>query len=195
MISQHDERNEPMEIDYGPLVALIGNWKGDKGVDVAPEPDGSETNPYFETLAFAAAGDATNAEKQKLAVVRYHQVVRRKSDGEIFHDQVGYWMWDGETGIVMQSLTIPRAVCVLAGGYFSATGDQAGAVTLEVAARLEDLDWGIIQSPFMRDHARTLEFRHKLSIRGDELTYAETTVLDIYGRKFDHTDENVLVRC
>ena len=47
----------------------------------------------------------------------------------------------------------------------------------------------------MRDHARTLEFRHKLSIRGDELTYAETTVLDIYGRKFDHTDENVLVRC
>ena len=33
-------------IDYGPLALLIGTWEGDKGVDIAPEPDGTENNPY-----------------------------------------------------------------------------------------------------------------------------------------------------
>ena len=48
----------------------------------------------YETITFEAAGDVTNAERQTLAVVRYHQVVRRKSNDEVFHDQVGYWTWD-----------------------------------------------------------------------------------------------------
>ena len=34
-------------VDYGPLAALIGVWEGNKGVDIAPEPNGEETNPYF----------------------------------------------------------------------------------------------------------------------------------------------------
>ena len=31
-----------MAIDYGPLAGLIGTWKGDKGMDVSPEPEGTE---------------------------------------------------------------------------------------------------------------------------------------------------------
>ena len=104
------------EIDYGPLAALIGTWHGDKGMDVSPEPDGSEDNPYYETLDFTPIGDVENAESQVLAILRYQQIVRRKSDDEVFHDQTGYWTWDAREGVVMQSLTIPRAVCVLAGG-------------------------------------------------------------------------------
>jgi len=182
------------DIDYGPLTGLIGTWTGDKGMDVAPEPDGTERSPYFETISFEAAGDVTNAESQVLAVVRYHQVVSRKSTGKVFHDQVGYWLWDAERSAVIQSLTIPRAVCVLAGGTFRGTPDPARGLVLEVAARLGDPDWGIIQSPFMRDQASTREFRHTLELRGNRLSYRETTVLDIYGRTFDHTDENELVR-
>ncbi|MBL1352143.1 MAG: hypothetical protein COA61_002220, partial [Zetaproteobacteria bacterium] len=45
------------EINYGPLQQLIGTWKGDKGTDIAPEPDGEENNPYFETIIFEAIGD------------------------------------------------------------------------------------------------------------------------------------------
>jgi hypothetical protein len=78
-----------MTIDYGPLTGLIGSWKGDKGMDVAPEPGGSEESPYWETIDFEAIGDVTNAESQTLTVLRYHQVVRRKSNDEIFHDQTG----------------------------------------------------------------------------------------------------------
>ena len=30
------------DVDYDPLAGLIGTWQGDRGMDVAPEPDGSE---------------------------------------------------------------------------------------------------------------------------------------------------------
>ena len=42
----------------------------------------------------------------------------------------------------------------------------------------------------MRDHARTAEFRHEVSVERESLAYVETTVLDIYGKRFEHTDEN-----
>ncbi len=183
-----------MDIDYGPLAGLLGTWRGDKGLDISPEPDGSEVSPFYETIIFEAAGDATNAETQNLAVIRYHQAVFRKSNDQQFHDQVGYWMWDAEAGIVMQSIAIPRAVCVLAGGTYAAADASADKVVLEVAAKLGDDQWGIIQSPFMRDNASTVEFRHRLTIQADKLSYAETTFLEIYGRSFDHTDENILKR-
>ena len=41
-------------VNYGPLESLIGVWKGNKGVDVAPEPTGEENTPYHETLTFTA---------------------------------------------------------------------------------------------------------------------------------------------
>jgi len=187
------ETNATPEVDFGPLAGLVGTWKGDKGLDVAPEPDGSEESPYYETIVFEAVGNVENAESQVLAAVRYVQVVRRTSNDEVFHDQTGYWIWDAAAGIVIQSLTIPRAVCVLAGGEYAGAGDSK-KVCLKVAARLGDPDWGVVQSPFMRDKASTREFRHELTIEGDRLSYFETTVVDIYGRTFDHTDRNELTR-
>jgi len=50
------------DFDYGPLTDLIGTWKGNKGIDIAPEPDGIENNPYYETIIFEPIGDVTNAE-------------------------------------------------------------------------------------------------------------------------------------
>ncbi len=176
-------------IDYGPLESLIGTWEGDKGMDRSPEPGGTEENPYTESLSFTPIGDVENAESQVLAILRYQQIVRRKSDGEVFHDQTGYWMWDAREGVVMQSIVIPRAVCVLAGGRYT---DAGSPVKLAVAAKLDDPDWGILQSPFMRDGAKTVAFRHELSVADGILSYSETTSLEIYGRSFDHTDENQL---
>ncbi len=182
------------DIDYGPLAALVGTWEGDKGLDKAPEPDGTEENPYYETIVFEPIGDVSNAEDQVLTVLRYLQIVRRKSDGDVFHDQTGHWTWDAREGVISESLTIPRAVCVLAGGRYDSSAAEGSSVTMKVAAKLDDPDWGILQSPYMRDNARTLEFRHEITVEGDQLAYSETTVLDIYGRRFDHTDENRLTR-
>jgi hypothetical protein len=180
------------DTDYGPLACLLGSWKGDSGEDVAPEPDGDENNPYYESLTFEAAGDVTNAEEQELAVVRYHQVVSRKSTGMVFHDQVGYWLWNAASGLVVQTLTIPRAVTLLAGGRATV---ENGQTTFRVRAEDGSDEWGIVQSPFMQKKARTLEFTHDLTVVGDTLTYEETTVLEIYGKpRYLHTDRNTLRR-
>jgi len=183
-----------MEIDYGPLTGLIGTWKGDRGIDIAPEPDGTEENPYYETIEFEAAGDVENYESQTLVIVRYHQVVARKSNDEVFHDQVGYWLWDAQSETIMQTLTIPRAVSIVAGGSAQGGAKSGGPLVLEVAAKLGDPDWGIAQSPFMRDSASTLAYRYRATLDGDRFSYAQTTSLEIYGRSFEHTDENNLVR-
>ena len=180
-------------VEFGPLTNLIGVWKGEDGVDVAPEPDGTETNPYFETITYSAVGDVTNAEQQNLAVVHYRQIVRRKSDGDVFHDETGYWMWDQDAGIVMHSLVIPRAVCVLAGGKYAGEKDSEGRTIIEVAAKIDDANWKIIQSPFMQKNASTTAFRQKIVVGNGKLSYFETTTLDIYGKVFEHTDQNNLV--
>ncbi len=179
------------EIDYGPLTFLIGKWEGHKGEDLAPEPDGEENNPYYETIVFEAIGDVTNAESQILVALHYRQIVKRKSDDKVFHDETGYWMWDAGNDIIMHSLTIPRAVALLAGGHARKEGQ---AIVYEVAAKRDDPDWGIVQSPFMQRKANTTAFTHTITLTGDELRYRETTMLDIYGRSFEHTDQNILTR-
>jgi len=176
-------------VDYGPLAALAGNWSGDKGTDIAPHPDGDTNIPYYETILFEAIGDVTNAQEQTLAVLRYHQIVVRKEDDQVFHNETGYYSWDAANNTVCQSLTIPRGFALLAGGT-AASGDNV----IEVAAKVGDADWGIVQSPFMRDNAKTTGFTHHIEVNGDTLTYSETTVVEIYGKTFDHTDQNTLTR-
>ena len=184
--------SEENTVDYGPLTALIGTWQGNKGMDIAPEPDDTERSPYYETIVFEAAGTVTNAEEQTLAVVRYHQRVFRSSNDVQFHDQVGYWTWDAATGEIANTFTIPRRVAVVAGG--DVIDESADSLTLRVKATDDDAGWSISQAPFMRDKARSKSYSQTLTISGDQLSYEQTTVLDIYGSNFDHTDKSVLAR-
>jgi hypothetical protein len=182
-------------IDYGPLAALVGTWEGNKGVDRAPEPDGEERNPFYETIIFEAAGDVTNAERQTLSVVRYHQVVSRKSNDEVFHDQVGYWLWDPADNTLVETFTIPRGVAVVAGGKLAPAADAGQELVLEVAAEAGAPEFGIVQAPFMFKQAKTTAFTHTLTVQGDEMRYTESTILDIYEKKsYDHSDVNTLRR-
>jgi len=179
--------------DYGPLKKLFGTWKGDKGMDIAPKAEGQEDNPYYETIVFKKVGDVENAGTQTLAIARYHLSVREKSNDEVSHDQVGYWLWDKENQTIIHSLTIPRGVSVIAGGSFDSAKANDEAITFSVAAK-EGEDWGIVQAPFMKENAKTIEFTQELSVSNNELSYTQTMVLDIYGRLFNHTDGNTLKR-
>ena len=182
-------------INYGPLAALVGIWKGDKGVDRAPVPEGDERNPYYETIRFEAAGDVTNAEQQTLSIVRYHQVVSRKSNDEVFHDQVGYWLWDPADDTIVETFTIPRGVAVVAGGKLAQPRDLALELVFEVSAEAGSAEFGIVQAPFMFRQARTTAFTHTLKVHGDVMQYSETTLLDIYGKhNYEHRDLNTLRR-
>lgn len=183
---------EETVVNYGPLALLVGEWYGDRGMDIAPEPDDVEKSPYYETITFEEAGDVTNAEQQVLAVVRYHQVVSRKSNNKVFHDQLGYWMWDASTNTVMHSLVIPRGVAVVASGTAS---EMNGEVKLSVKTHNDAGENNIAESAFMASRARTTAFSLEMTVSKDQLVYNETTVLDIYNKKsFDHTDRNKLAR-
>ena len=185
--------SEVKEINYGPLKELIGVWQGDKGMDIAPESDGTEENPYYETITITEGGDLTNGEEQVLAVLHYRRIVSRKSDDGVFHDETGYWMWDASTNVIMHSLNIPRALSLLAGTTLKDKNYQNGKLEFEVSAGVDNENWGIVQSPFMKEKALTKNYLQKLVIENGKMSYEETTMLDIYGREFEHTDKNELV--
>jgi len=179
-------------IDYGPLAQLIGQWIGNRGLDNAPDADAQpDLSAYTDELTFVLAGRAENAEDQELAAVRYHHLVRKNENGLIFHDQIGHWIYEAKTGLLMHSLSIPRGVCLLAGG--DVTEDNDGT-HFKVAADINSETFGIVQSPFMLNKAKTRAFSMDMTILGNDLSYKEITSLHIYGSDFEHIDESRLKR-
>ena len=181
-------------IDYGPLAQLIGTWVGRHGTDLAPKPahkGGEKTTAHHDELVFTAAGRAENYEQQWLAAVSYKHVVRKAKNAEIFHEQFGHWMYEPETGLVMHSLSIPRGVCLLAGGKLRS---EDSATVFEVSAEAGSESFGIVQSPAMLEKARTERFEMSLRVGGGSLRYRQLTRLSIYGKSFDHIDESELVK-
>lgn len=181
------------DVDYGPLTGLIGQWKGDKGIDVAPNSKETERNPFHETILFEAAGDVENAESQTLAVIRYHQEVFRKSNDEQFHDQIGYFTWDAATETITHSFVIPRGVGIVSSGGVT---DQDGS-KIRMVMDTTDGDnaaYGVAQSTFMRDNASTTSYTMTLILDGDKLAYEQVTMLDIYKGEFKHLDKSTLTR-
>lgn len=179
-------------VDYGPLAMLIGKWVGIRGLDIAPdanaEPDRTE---FIDEITFSVSGPAENAEEQQLVSVRYHHIVRKKENGLIFHDQIGHWIYEKETGLLMHSLTIPRGICVLAGGKVT---EIDGENIFEVEAKAGSDTFGIVQSPFMLEKAKTNGFKMKLRIKDWAMSYKETTSLFIYGKAFEHIDKSKLTK-
>lgn len=175
-----------------PLVALIGIWKGEMGVDIAPKPEADENNPYYEVLTIEPIDlEVENAEEQELLAVRYHQVVREKANDKVSHSETGYWLWDKNENTIMNSFSIPRGVTILAGGEVTFINNE---LKLEVAVAENDTQWGIVQSPFMLKKAKTLSFKRTFSLKNNQLSYTQEMVLDIYGKTFAHTDVNTLTK-
>ncbi len=180
------------EVNYGPLAQLIGKWIGNKGLDNAPDahanPDKTE---FSDEIVFTASGPSENAEEQNLVSIKYHHVVRKLETGCIFHDQIGHWIYEESTNTIMHSLSIPRAVCLLAGGKYV---ENNGESIFNVEAKAGSQTYGIVQSPFMLEKATTKAFTMNLSVKDDELNYHEVTYLHIYGKDFEHIDKSTLFR-
>ncbi|WP_428086786.1 heme-binding beta-barrel domain-containing protein [Candidatus Thioglobus sp.] len=180
------------EADYGPLAQLIGTWAGSKGLDDAPGANAKPDKTAFtDEMVFTTSGPAGNAKEQSLVSIKYHHVVRKLESGAIFHDQTGHWIYEKSTNIIMHSLSIPRAVCLLAGGELQQSNGES---IFNVAAEAGSQTYGIVQSPFMLEKAKTKAFKMSLSVKGDELNYYETMSLHIYGKDFEHTDKSTLFR-
>ena len=183
------------EIDgivYGPLSQLLGKWIGQKGTDKAPDNQAQiDESPFTDELTFTVAGYTENAEEQQLVAIKYHHVVRKNENGLIFHDQIGHWIYEPGTNKIMHSLSIPRGVTVLAGGTYSEENEEG---VFEVEALSGSETFGILQSPFMFEKAKTTAFKMSLKVKEDELSYYELTSLEIYGKEFAHEDFSTLKR-
>lgn len=179
-------------INYGPLAQLLGKWVGNHGLDNAPDANANpDLSPYVDELTFTLGGPAENAEEQQLVTLMYHHVVRKQDGGKIFHEQVGHWLYEPATDVIMHSLSIPRGVCLLAGGRLQRSGDDC---IFDVTATAGSDSYGIVQSPFMLDSAKTKSFHLRMSVNGDQLSYRQIMSLHIYGKDFEHIDESTLQR-
>ena len=192
-----DIYTEPADVDVdtlrnlGPLARLAGRWQGTRGVDVNPKAGGPETQGYVETIELEPIDPQTNG-PQLLYGLRYHQHVRKPGEVAMYHDQVGYWLWEPATGALYQTLSIPRAQTVLAIG--SAAAD---ATRFELVARRGTTVNGIVSGPFLEEAFTTLEYRIVVTLNPDGgWSYDEDTLLMIRGRSepFHHTDRSTLVR-
>ena len=177
--------------NLGPLAALAGKWEGTKSLDVNPFGDGDRRQPYVETIDAQPTDPQSNG-PQLFYGLRYHVHITKPGEVETYHDQVGYWLWEPATGLILHSLTIPRGQIVLAKGHAA-----PDATTFEVVATRGSTENGICSTEFLERAFRTDSFMMKVTVGADGTwSYFEDTVLTIPGRAepFHHTDRNILHR-
>jgi hypothetical protein len=113
---------EPETVDpdtlanLGPLRRLAGVWESAKGLDINPKADGPERKQYIERIEMQPIDAQTNG-PQLFFGLRYHIHINTPEEDITFHDQVGHWLWEPATGLVLQSLSIPRGQAALASGH------------------------------------------------------------------------------
>ena len=177
--------------NLGPLARLAGIWEGRKGVDIAPKADGPERRAFIERIEMEPIDPQANG-PQLLYGLRYHIHINTEEEDITFHDQVGYWLWDAATGMIMQSLTIPRGQALLAGGQATAYGD-----TLTVTATRGATEFGIVSSPFLEHAFRTESYTLTVTFNADGTwSYVSDTMLAVRGQDelFRHRDRNTLTK-
>lgn len=177
--------------NLGPLRPLAGVWQSDGGVDISPKADGPERRVYREHIRMEPIDPQPNG-PQLLYGLRYHIHINTPEEEITFHDQVGYWLWEPATGLIMQSIAIPRGQVVLAGGT-ARPGDKR----ISVEARRGDTRFGISSTTFLEEAFRTDYYRIDIDFNDDgSWTYVTRTDLAVRGKipAFDHRDTNTLRR-
>ena len=188
---------EPDPIDpdtlsnLGPLRHLAGIWEGTNGEDINPKADGPERRTFRERIELQPIDPQTNG-PQLLYGLRYHTHINALDEENTFHDQIGYWLWEPTTGLIMQTLAIPRGQVALAVGHAVA---EARRIVVE-AARGSPA-YGICSSGFLEEAFRTDSYRLEIEIHDYKCwSYTEDTTLMVRGRAepFVHKDSNRLTK-
>ena len=177
--------------NLGPLRRLAGVWQSDQGVDVSPKAAGPERRAFRELIRMEPIDPVANG-PQLLYGLRYHIHINTSEEAITFHDQVGYWLWEPATRLIMQSIAIPRGQVVLAGGTAAADDKR-----ISVEARRGDTRFGICSTTFLEAAFRTDYYRIDITFNDDDSwTYVTRTDLAVRGKEpaFDHRDTNTLRR-
>jgi len=188
---------EPSDVDpdtlanLGPLRRLAGGWEGRKGVDLNPKAEGPERRDYIEQILFEPIDPQANG-PQLFYGLRYHVHINTEEEDITFHDQVGYWLWEPATGLVLQTLAIPRGQIAMASGQAAPDADR-----LVLTAERGRTDYGICSTAFLEHAFRTDSYRIEVEFHADgSWSYVSDTMLAVRGRSepFTHRDRNRLIR-
>lgn len=177
--------------NLGPLRGLAGVWAADDGLDVKPTAEGAERQAYVERMEVQPIDPQMNG-PQLLYGLRYHTRIVKPGEVEMYHEQVGFWLWEPATGMVTQTLSIPRAQTALAIG--AATEDD---LHFKLSATRGSTENGICSGAFLEENFTTDSFEIEVTVHGaDSWSYHETTILRIKGvaEPFRHTDSCTLKR-
>ena len=188
---------EPEDVDLqtlrnlGPLRRLAGTWEGVRGVDVNPKAAGPEQREYFERIVMQPIDPQANG-PQLFYGLRYHQHVNTREEDITFHDQVGYWLWEPATGLVLQTVSIPRGQVAIAAGHA-----EPDARKLVLSAERGQTEYGICSTTFLELAFRTDSYRIEVDFHDDgSWSYVQDTMLMVRGRDtlFEHRDRNRLIK-
>lgn len=197
MILPEDIFTEPEDVDpqtlanLGPLARLAGVWEGQRGVDINPKADGPETRQYYERIEMQPIDPQANG-PQLFYGLRYHQQVNTREEEIAFHDQVGYWLYEAATGLILQTLAIPRGQIAIAAGHAEPDAKQ-----LVVKAERGQTEYGICSTSFLELAFRTDAYQLTVDFHDDgSWSYASDTTLMVKGQgePFLHRDRNRLVK-
>jgi hypothetical protein len=188
---------EPQEIDpdalanLGPLRRLAGVWEGRKGIDLNPKADGPERREYLERIEMQPIDPQANG-PQLFYGLRYHIHILATDEDSTFHDQVGYWLWEPATGLILQTLAIPRGQTALAAG-------QVGSDPAKLRVRAERglTANGICSTAFLEYAFRTQSYELEITFNDDGgWSYVSDTMLLVRGQSepFQHRDRNTLAK-
>ena len=192
-----DVFTEPADVDpdtlanLGPLRRLAGSWESDKGVDINPKADGPERRVFRERIDFEPIDPQANG-PQLFYGLRYHIHINTPEEDITFHDQVGYWLWEPATGLVLQTIAIPRGQVAIASGQ--ASSDD---VKLVLTATRGETEYGICSTAFLEYAFRTDAYRIEIDFNPDgSWSYVIDTTLTVRGRPepFNHRDVNSLYK-
>ena len=188
---------EPEDVDpetlanLGPLARLAGVWEGQRGVDITPKADGPETRQYYERIEMQPIDPQANG-PQLFYGLRYHQHVNTREEDISFHDQVGYWLYEASTGLILQTLAIPRGQIAIASGHA-----EPDSKRLVVKAERGQTEYGICSTSFLDLAFRTDAYQLTVDFHDDgSWSYVSDTTLTVKGRDepFLHRDRNRLVK-
>lgn len=198
ILSFHDDVfTEPSAVDpdtlanLGPLRRLAGGWEARKGIDLNPKADGPERREFIERIDFDPIDPQANG-PQLFYGLRYHIHINTVEEDITFHDQVGYWLWEPATGLILQTLAIPRGQVALASGQAAPDADR-----IVVTAERGRTEYGICSTAFLEYAFRTDRYSIEISFNPDgSWSYVTHTTLIVHGRPdpFDHRDENTLFK-
>jgi len=183
--------NDAMKQNLGPLAALAGTWEGDQGIDISRIHSQEIETRFRERIAFEPLGPVRNG-PQELYGLRYSMTAWRLGEADAFHEELGYWLWDGGNRQVLRCFMVPRGVLINAGG-----DAEADSTSFHLSAAVGSETYGILSNKYLDESHKTMKYDLDVSIHDDGgFSYQEDTQLWIPVNEaiFHHTDANRLVR-